>query len=40
MKFVFIRLTGGNKTYTKVAPLERISEIIEEYRLLGWDVTW
>jgi hypothetical protein len=41
LKTVFIRLTKqGSKVHEVAAPVHRLAEIVEEYRLLGWDVSW
>lgn len=30
----------GSRAYTVLAPRARVNEIIEEYRLLDWQVSW
>lgn len=40
---MFVNLTiarPGSRAHTVLAPKARVAEIIDEYRLLGWDVSW
>lgn len=41
MNFVELKIwRPGSRQHTVIAPKVRVAEIIDEYRLLGWDVSW